>query len=326
MGQPHFFWLMKKFFSWVLILIFAISYGFCQCGFELDVYSGIKNSEISKSIYYESTQTKVSHLKWTQDIIPVAGVNLSFNAADFFVKTNLIAAIPMEAGSMYDSDWNLYGINKTYSISKCDTIYDFSGEVELNYAFHLANGLSLSPVLQAEYHYNEFKAHDGYGWYGGHEYAKVPRDYDVSWDNELARKAKKIAQIDYFRHSVFVFTGLEVGYNFTEKFGLKSSFKIAPFTYMYSMDTHHRVSNPNTHYVEIQTGNFSKFKLEIEPSYKLNPKICLYMNFSTIFGKEDYGDLYHDVYFEKISKAEDQPSGANYRSFTLVCGATFTIR
>ncbi len=321
-----FWWRVKRVFYSFLIYFFAISYGVCQVGFDVRVYSGAKNSEISKSIYLNNTQTKVSELEWNQDIIPVEGFILSFNASDFFVNTDLVAAIPMQAGSMFDSDWNLSGLKKTFSISKCDTVYDFSGALELGYAFHLANGLSLSPVLQAEYHYNEYKAHDGYGWYGGYEYAKEPRDYDVSWDNALARKAKKIAQIDYFRHSVFVFTGWEAGYNFTEKFGLKSSFKIAPFTYMYSMDTHHRVSNPNTHYVEIQSGYFSKFKVEIEPSYKINSKISIFMSFSSIFGMEDYGDLYHDFYFEPISKAEDQPSGANYRSFTLVVGGSFTIR
>lgn len=293
--------------------------------FEFDFFSGIKNSEIYKAIYLDNTEIKVSELKWNQDIIPITGVNFSYLFNNLSITTGFSAGIPMTAGSMYDSDWNLAGIKKTYSISKCDTIYDFTTGLGISYNFQPAKIFNFRPIVQIEYHYNNFVAHDGYGWYGGKEHAKIPRDYDVAWDDPLARKAKKIANIDYYRHSVFVFAGFEIGIFPTEKFCIKSSFEMSPFTYMYSMDTHHRVSNPDTHYVEIQSANFSKYKFEIEPSYELNSKNRLYINYSCIFGQEDYGDLYHDYYSEKPTKSNSQPTGANFKSFVLSFGFSLKI-
>lgn len=322
---------MKKKYILILFIIFSISKFYSENNLRIGVVSGIKNLSITNTVYPADLKTKNSFLEWNQDIIPIVGLNLAYQYAAFFISSNFIAGIPMTAGSMFDSDWNFSGLKTNYSISQCDTIYDFNTEIELGYSFRPDRFFTISPLLLFEYHYNNFVAHDGHGWYGNYNRAYSKVDYDVAWNDPLARKVK-IANIDYYRHFLIFFMGFEFGFYPIKKLTIKSSFNISPIIYAYSFDTHHGgnnlitgLKNPDSHYIDIETGYFSKYKLKFESSYELNSKINLNINISYLFGSEDYGNLYHDYYTDKISKSETQMVSANYKSLITFLGLELKI-
>lgn len=318
---------LKSFPFLAFFFVFAIQFSFAkeEFSFEVSAFAGIKYGELSKSIYLNDTDTKVSMLEWEEKPIYELGFSSEISFFNFYVLTSFSAGLPLEIGKMYDSDWNLNGLKTTYTISEETLNQSFDTQINLFYKTPKFFIFRINPSMQVQYMFQNFTAHDGYGWYGAHQYAKVPRDYDVSWNNELARKAKKIQNIDYYRHTLLTFVGFDFCILPIEKLELSAGFFISPIAYMYSLDTHHK-SSENIHYCDVQTGYFSKYKVTANIGYKINRKFKIFMDFSAVFGKEDYGDLYADEYSDNLSKFSNQPTSSTLKNIDFNLGMTFKIK
>ena len=313
--------------SFILLTAFMHKPAFSKDRLKIDfsVFSGIKYGEISKSIYLGSTNTKVSKLDWEEKNIYEFGIGTDITFFNFFISAQFSAGLPLRTGNMYDSDWNLSGLKKTYPISECDLKQSFDTQLEISYHTPQLSIFRFEPAVQAQYMFQNFNAHDGYGWYGAKEYAKLPRDYDVAWNAPLARKAKKIRDIDYYRHTFFTFFGFEFYYMPIEKFSIKTGLFISPFAYMYSLDTHHK-SSANVHYCDVQYGYFSKLKTTLKAEYRIKKKFKIFSEFSIISGSSDYGDLYADEYSDILTKFENQPTSSSILNIDFNLGTAFSIK
>ena len=292
---------------------------------ELSAFAGIKRGELSKSIYLNDTSTKVSQLDWEEKNIYEFGIGTDITFFNLLTQVQFSAGLPVNCGNMYDSDWNLSGLKKTYTISECDLKQSFDSQIEISYLTPSFYIFRLTPAIKIQYMYQNFNAHDGYGWYGAKEYAKIQRDYDVAWNDPLARKAKKIRDIDYYRHTLLTFFGFEFYYMPIEKFTVRTGFFISPFAYMYSLDTHHK-SSANVHYCDVQRGNFSKYKTTFKVEYTIKKRLKIFSDFSIIYGPTDYGDLYADEYSDGLTKFENQPTSSSMFNIDFNIGTTFLVK
>ena len=319
--------LRKSHILFVLSFIFSSVSVFSRDILKLDVFTfaGLKYGEISKSIFLNNSSTKVSRLDWEEKNIYEFGIGTDIFFFNLLLSARFSAGLPLNCGNMYDSDWNLSGLKKTYTISECDLKQSFDTQIAISYLFPSVFIFKLAPEIQIQYMYQNFNAHDGYGWYGAKEYAKVPRDYDVEWNSPLARKAKKIREIDYYRHTLLTFFGFEFYYMPIEKFSIRTGFFISPFAYMYSLDTHHK-SSANVHYCDVQFGYFSKYKTVFKVEYKIKKRLKIFSDFSIIYGPTDYGDLYADEYSDVLTKFENQPTSSSMFNIDFNIGTTFSIK
>ena len=319
--MPNKKFILRLFFSLLPAFIFPADI----FHFDVSVFSGVRSGSITKSIYLENTDTKVSRLDWEEKPVFLAGLKTDFTIWKFESDFRFSFGFPLSCGSMYDSDWNLDGIKKTYTISECNILQNFDASINLSFHTPEFSAFRIDPSIEIQYLFKNFKAHDGYGWYGGQEHAKIPRGYDVAWDDPLARKAKKIRDIDYYRHTVLTFFGVKGTFFASQKLTFQAEFFISPFSYNYSLDTHYR-SEENTHYLDIQTGSFAKYKINLKSQYKLNRYFAVFTDVSILSGKEEYGDLYSDVYSDNLTKFSSQPTGSSMHSVEFNAGIKFAVK
>lgn len=312
----------------ILFIIYSITQKiFSSEAFNINVsaFSGIKYGETIKSIYLNDKNTKLSELVWEEKPIYELGLSSDISLWDFFIGFDFNYGIPTHVGNMYDSDWTTYGLKKTYTISQCELLNSFDTSLKFSYKTPKIFIFRIDPSIQIQYMFKNFNAHDGYGWYGAAQYAKEPRDYDVAWNDPLARKAKKIRDIDYYRHTLLTFFGFNLEIFTIDKLNLQTGFYISPFAYMYSYDTHHR-SETNTHYVDLQYGYFSKFKTNLYVGWKFTDRIETFADFSAIFGTTDYGDLYHDEYSDTPTYTSNQPTSSNLWNIDVNSGIKINVK
>lgn len=316
----------KKICIFFVLLFTSISvYSKDMLKLEISTFAGIKHGEISKSIYLNDSSTKVSKLDWEEKNIYEFGIGTDITFFDLLMSMQFSVGLPLNCGNMYDSDWNLSGLKKTYTISECDLKQSFDSQIIIAYLAPSFSIFKLTPAIQIQYMYQNFNAHDGYGWYGAKEYAKIPRDYDVAWNDPLARKAKKIRDIDYYRHTILTLFGFDFYYMPIDKFTIRTGFFVSPFAYMYSLDTHHK-SSANVHYCDVQFGYFSKYKATFKVEYKIKKRLKIISDISIIYGSTDYGDLYADEYSDILTKFENQPTSSSIFNIDFNIGTSFTIK
>lgn len=318
----------KKIFLSFFLLFFIKFLLFSEhnFSFEIEPFFAFKCAEISKSIYLNNKDTKISELLWEQKPTYMFGLQSKFYVGQFSIEAQFSFSLPISCGSMYDSDWNLAGLKKTYSIHKCEILQDFDSNLFVSYSIPIIRKFSfnIAPSVGIKYLYASLNAHDGYGWYGGAEVSKPKRNYDVSWDSPLARKAKKIRDIDYYRHSLFVFVGSDFSFKPVNRFLFLVGFYFSPYAYSYSMDTHHR-SGESSHYLDIQNGFFSKFMATAKVNFSITKNIAISANCSSVFGFTDFGKLFSDEYSENLTEFPNQPSSSNIWNCIFGIGIIFTI-
>ncbi len=319
---------IKKIILSVFFLLYSDFLLFSKQNFSLETnpFFALKCSELTKSIYLNSKDTKISELLWEQKPAYMFGLQSKFYVEQFSIEAQFSFSLPISCGSMYDSDWNLAGLKKTYSIHQCEILQDFDSNLFVSYSIPIIRKFSftIAPSVGIKYLYASLNAHDGYGWYGGAEVSKPNRNYDVSWDSPLARKAKKIRDIDYYRHNLFVFVGSDFSFKPVNRLLFLAGFYFSPYAYSYSMDTHHR-SGESSHYLDIQHGFFSKFMTRSGVNFFITKNIAVSANFSSVFGFTDFGKLYSDEYSENLTEFTDQPSSSNIWNCIFEIGIIFTI-
>lgn len=163
--------LRKSHILFVLSFIFSSVSVFSRDILKLDVFTfaGLKYGEISKSIFLNNSSTKVSRLDWEEKNIYEFGIGTDIFFFNLLLSARFSAGLPLNCGNMYDSDWNLSGLKKTYTISECDLKQSFDTQIAISYLFPSVFIFKLAPEIQIQYMYQNLNAHDGYGWYGAKE-------------------------------------------------------------------------------------------------------------------------------------------------------------
>lgn len=311
---------MKKIF--LAFAFFFIAHSAFSNGFSVSITPAflVSKSETKEIIYSESVSEKLSELVWNESPAVKAGIFSSISFKNINLNLNFATAIPGDSGNMYDSDWNLSGLKTTYSIHEQNVKNDISGGFEFLYNFNAFNGIfKFSPGFSVNYSYKSFEARNGYGWYGGWKYSKTGKD--EAWNSENARKAKKVAGIDYTRHDLSCFLSLYSGVKVNNLY-LQAGFGFSPFYFYDVKDHHYGASGSGFDNEYIFYSNFKRIKIDFDGSYKFSKYFAL--NVEGLFEKQflDYGNLYSNYYTEKLTKSS-QKSGIEFYDFCVKIGFTF---
>ncbi len=313
---------MKKIF--LTFAVFFVAYSVFATVFSISVTPNIivSKSQIKEIVYSTSVSEKLSELEWNISPAVKVGLFSSITFKQINLNLNFASAIPAECGNMYDSDWNLSGLKTTYSIHEQNIKNDIAGNLEFLYNFNVFNGiLSFSPGFSVNYTYSAFEGRNGYGWYGGWQYSKTGKD--EAWNSENARKAKRVAGIDYTKHDFSCFLSIYSDIKLNNLY-LKAGFGFSPFSFYDVMDHHYGASGSGFDSEYLFYSNFKRIKINICTSYKFSKYLAL--NVEGIFEKQflDYGTMYSNYYTEKLTKTK-QKSGIEFYNFSAKLGFIFFV-
>ncbi|WP_277950594.1 omptin family outer membrane protease [Treponema zioleckii] len=318
---------------------------FCVLGLFFSFFANAQNFHISvepslgvscgvlNELLYHSTDTskKISLLEWERNLI-LGGtkLNLSYNALRF--ESSFWVAVPRICGEMRDSDWlntRNYSMKTNYSVGDNYSDGNYDATISLIYDFEPTPGFFISPKIQAQYAFDSFYRKKGSkGWYGDAEHSSDGKNH--YWYDEEAQeypsvnpetgKTRKLAGIDYYRHSVYLWAGLALGFNY-KKFHGDLGFLISPFTYFSAEDRHHTATSNDNVYHEIQQDFFSAYKFNLNLSYAISRFFDLTFNCETLITLTLKGDLYIGW-----AKDVDQPSGASAQTTSAGLGCRIKLR
>lgn len=292
-----------------------------RLAFSIQPTFGCTLGQMNESIY-SSKGYKCSLLEWEQKPLWNCGITTLFEAGSFGINASFDFALPLSCGKMYDSDWNESGIKTTYSIHELTAVTNLNTELSLLYAFNVNNFFQIIPSIQAHYSYNSFEANNGEGWYGGAAYSQTGKD--VSWNDENAVHYK-VYGIDYSRHTLYLFAGLTFQFRIINRLNIEVNTFLSPFTYTSAIDHHHGKYN-DFRFQEIQYSWFSRFKISAKLSYSVTSFFDIGLYARILTGKEDIGTLYTDYWTEDLTLVDNQPSGADIRSYNFGIFTTFRVK
>lgn len=285
---------------------------------------------LSESIYHSrDTSKKISLLEWERKVW-LYGLRLDGSCKKIHLKTGFESSIPASSGEMRDSDWlnySDYSMKTTYSVGTNYADQNFDSFLSLSYDFEPASGFSITPEIQAQYSFDSFYRKKGSnGWYGQADWSSDGGNHWWYEDeaqsfpslNPETGKTRKLAGIDYYRHSVYIWTGLSVSLHLN-RFYASASFLISPYTYLSAEDRHHSAGDDNV-YHEIQEDFFTSYKVGLTLAYEISEYFDVTLNASLLLASDIKGDLY-----EGWSKNISQPSGGGSQTGTLRLGLKIKI-
>lgn len=313
--------MMKRNIVWIVeFLIFNCLLFSVDFSLDISPYISVSKSEAKEILYTESTDEKLSELLWKENPIIKLGFNAATKINSLNFSINFSLGIPNKFGEMTDSDWNLSGTKTIYSIHEEEVTKNISAGFDFFYDFNFLNSLlTLSPGFYLDYNYVFFEGRNGYGWYGNAEYSKTGKD--EAWNSGYARKAKKVAGIDYERNSfstyLLLFSKVSV-----KKFTAKLGFYISPFSYYDVLDHHYSANSEDDgqYFNYIFNTFFTHLKIDMNLDYRFNK--LLKANFYGIFEKQflDYGPMYFNHY-----SISDQQGGIEFFNISASLGLTISI-
>ncbi len=243
-------------------------------------------------------------------------------------------SIPTSSGEMRDSDWlnySDYSMKTTYSVGTNYADRNFDSFLAVSYDFEPADGFFLSPEVQLQYSFDSFHREKGAeGWYGHSDYSSDKKDHwwyekeathfpSTYWSEEKGRYVtRKLAGIDYYRHSLYLWSGMTVSFRLG-RFYAGLSFLLSPFTYLSAEDRHHTAGEDKVLH-EIQEDYFTSYKLGLNLSYELSKYFDLTLSGQLLFVDDIKGQLYED-WTENIF----QPSGGGNYSGTIRLGCKIKV-
>lgn len=307
-------------------LLFSLSFIFLSSLFALDFsitpYFQYSTGKMDESLFSSDDTYKISLLEWETKNVIKAGADFNLNIKKITLNADFNLALPLKCGKMFDSDWEPDGIKSVYSISENKIKTSFNSSFSVGYTFTPKTFFSISPLIQTQYSFDSFQARNGIGWYGTREYNKAGPT--VSWDNENA-KEYHISGIDYYRHSLYFFTGINIQF-YINRINFGTSIFISPYSYFLALDYHRDNKNLGRDFYmqEIQYSYFKRYKISINLSYKLTDKLFIYNTEDFLFGPEVYGTLSIKQNTDTFG-ITDQKSGSKIFKFNSSLGMTFKI-
>lgn len=309
---------MKR--TFLFILFPFLFFKLFSVDFSISPYIQLNNGIFEEQLFSSDDSYMVSLLEWQNKNIFTPGLTAQIRAGNFISSLDCKISIPKKSGNMYDSDWESDGTKSIYSITENKLIKGYNFSVSAGYQFSVSKNIKITPLISGEYNYTSFEGRNGIGWYGTSEYSQTGAT--VSWDNPVATKYR-VSGIDYLRHSIYCFTGVEFDF-LLEPLKFNFSFLISPFSYFYAVDYHRDDRNQNRDYYlkERQFSYFNRFKTDLAIEYKLTENIYLNNRYSLLFGPSVKGKL--------SLKSQDSPwlavnqnSGSQITAFSILLGTTF---
>ncbi len=289
--------------------------------------------------YYQPSDKKISILEWERNFFTF-GAQVNSNYKNLHLDFSFATALKNSlCGQMRDSDFlneKDYSMKTTYSVGDNYSKDFYSADCSIYYDFNIAGFIKFSPVAQIQYNYDSFYRPTAEGWYSdGSHHWNDPSSTKYPYHNETTGKTYRLAQINYFRHSLFAWSGLA----FSVKAGEKIRFNIcaltSPFAYFYSIDTHFAQDKATKKLFEKHTrmeqnSIFNYLKMNLQIFVQLTNKIELKLGFETLFNiKTDKGTLYTDYYLD--TKQDDyikldQKTSSTEKSSTATVGIKIKLK
>ncbi|MCR4822972.1 MAG: omptin family outer membrane protease [Treponema sp.] len=300
--------------------------------FHLSLEPSISYSKgvLNESIYHSTdTSKKISLLEWEKELF-FYGLKIDGSFKNLHLKAGFESSIPTASGEMRDSDWIStvnYDMKTTYSVGTNYADQNFNSSLALSYDFEVGQGFFISPEIQANYLFDSFYREKGAkGWYGHSDYSSDGKNHwwyeeeaqEFPYVNTTTGKTRKLAGIDYFRHTFYLWTGLTLAFRYRRLYSALS-FLVSPYTYFSAEDRHHS-SGEDKVYHSIQEDCFTSYKAGLKIVYGLSRYFDLTLNASILFAREITGDLYYEW-----SKYKFQPSGSSTKETCLSLGCRVKI-
>lgn len=286
---------MKKLISTILFTLLLPLFCFAQNAFHFTLAPRVSFTygELNE-ILYDYNDEIVSQLEWNQKPLLNLGLETSASYKKLIVSALFDYSIPLGKSYMYDSDWD-NTTKYSYTTHPLQSQKNLNAELTLGYKLQAAPEISFTPEFQLTYMYSSFESDKGSG---------------IRHDRQI-----RVYEVDYSRHSFFVFAGFSFGLNILSRLLFNADVYISPWGYQYCNDYHHGVNNPFST-VEIQHSIFSKFKLGFDTVYIINKRIRLRLFSSFLFGLLDRGDFYIDYKNSDsgYQKSLSQKSGSSINS------------
>lgn len=285
---------------------------------------------LTESLYHSTdTNKKISLLEWERKVW-LYGLKIGGNFKKFHFNAGVESSIPTKSGKMRDSDWlNTadYAMKTTYSVGTNYADENFDSAISFSYRFEPCDGFFVSPMAQAQYSFDSFYRKKGAnGWYGQSEWSSDGKKHwwyeDEAQEfpslNPETGKTRKLAGIDYYRHSFFAWAGLSLGFQI-RRFYADFTFLASPFTYLSAEDRHHTAGEDNVFH-EIQQDFFASYKFNLSLAYEISRYFDVTLDGTFLFSADIVGDLYLGW-----SKNVDQPSSAGTQIGSIRLGFTVKI-
>ncbi len=324
--------LMRKILFPVLILLFPGFFNaFAEEGdfkLSLEPLAGFRYGQIDEYVFLKQcdySDDKLSELNWELKNEYYAGANIEAGWKKIFIKTTFTAGIPMQTGSMTDSDWlnaqvanaGDYQYKTCYSSHDNYLEYDFSFGIKSGYDFDLLEkekfSLKVRPFLGFDYNIIKFKGKNGSGSYG---YGSSPYlEYNDENSLEYTYSGKVIS---YQRQTYLTWLGFETVFELFSRYRLNTGFQFSPYLYAESIDTHWIRSDM---FADTNPGYFSAFKWYAGHCVKINTRNSINLNLQWLYIRVLRGDDYSkSVSASKWSKDSTVDGGAGEFYFDMSLG------
>lgn len=313
----------KKFLLLVCMLVF-FSFAYCEkVRFDLKPYAGLEYSIYEEAYYFDVntgySDKMCSLLEWEQKPSWLLGLASSACFFNFETFIDVSTKIPMECGSMKDSDFLNDGMKFNYSVH----------ELYLNKSFNINAGISyfidfsfinIKPGILASYSYNTFSAKNGHGWYGSPSYSSDGKVH--SWNSGYAHYFPDgkyhLAGVDYENQTVSLMIGAEVSKTFMKIWTVGLGAYLSPFTYAYAKD-HHLGKSRNFYTEDFIYNYFKNYRFAL----KNNVSVTKHLSFESLIEGNlqllEKGEDYEDGYLNS------QKGGESYKAVKSTLGFVFTF-
>ena len=301
---------MKRIIFFTIAVFLLSQLHAVETHFSLETHGGYTGGCLSEIIYHEKDPSKkISLLEWDRNLL-FLGIGAHLFIGQFQIQAGLDYGVSRNLGKMEDSDWlNMqdYGMKTTFSTGDTDSLKNYQTDFSVFFEFPLEKSVSLLPVFNVQYAYDSFsRGKDARGWYGHSEYSSDGKHHN--WYDEQAKEFPyvetdskghehryRLGQIDFNRHSVWIWAGLEARMKVGQvdfSIGLFS----CPFAWFCAEDTHYSSGGTSVIHL-VQKTWFDSLKFTADFSYRFNQRLSLVVNGSFMTTQESRGDLYDDWYY-----------------------------
>ena len=297
--------------------------------FSIKPRTGFVYGSMNKYIFSSRTEQMLSCLEWETKPLWTAGLELSVQGKYFGVRAAGDIAFPGICGKMHD--WDYYyddeypsGNACNYSISDNDAYRSINTELGFFFRPGKIGKLELVPAVEAQYTFDSFESKNGHGWYGRDAYSTTGKN--ESYDSVYAKKVKVLG-VEYYRHTFYLWTGLDLVLEAVEfpggqRLNFTAGLALSPFTYTSSMDHHLSKTNSDYHQMEIEYSVFTRIKWTLKAEYFMFPGFSINAGAQWIYGTLEKGDIYTDVYSSGDMVLSSQKTGADIMQCRASLGCT----
>lgn len=259
----------------------------------------------------------ISHLEWERNVV-MLGAEAEVGAGAWRLGASVSLGIPGDSGVMRDYDYlndSDHAMMTNHSVGASRSESCVEATVSAGREFRADGAFSVTPLVQAQFSRDSFeRARGAEGWYsdGRHWWFEegathYPSEYE--WNEALGRPTRRVlAGVSYVRSSFSAWLGAEMRFFPASRLVLRTGALVSPFSYTDALDTHH---GSETEYRQVQTGFFSRIRLNCGADVALTGRLTLSLTGEAMFGWTERGELRVNGILN-----ESQPSGITAETLT----------